>query len=55
MRGLGQFIFYVFFFFFFDDKISQAQKSTNKNKKYVWKTSKRKRVTYSLFAFYAFT
>ena len=49
------FLFFIFFFFFFDDKISQAQKSTNKNKKYVWKTSKRKRVTYSLFAFYAFT
>ena len=51
------FYFYLFIYFFFDDddKISQAQKSTIKNKKYVWKTSKRKRVTYSLFAFDAFT
>ena len=57
IRTVLKFFFFYFylFFFFFDDKISQAQKSTIKNKKYVWKTSKRKRVAYSLFAFDAFT
>ena len=57
IRTVLKFFFFYFylFIFFFDDKISQAQKSTIKNKKYVWKTSKRKRVPYSLFAFDAFT
>ena len=57
IRTVLKFFFFYFylFIFFFDDKISQAQKSTIKNKKYVWKTSKRKRVAYSLFAFDAFT
>ena len=57
IRTVLKFFFFYFYLFiyFFDDKISQAQKSTIKNKKYVWKTSKRKRVAYSLFAFDAFT
>ena len=57
IRTVLKFFFFYFYLFiyFFDDKISQAKKSTIKNKKYVWKTSKRKRVAYSLFAFDAFT
>ena len=48
--------FFIFYFIRFDKhKKAQVRLQRTKVKKYVWKTSKRKRVTYSLFAFYAFT
>ena len=54
------FLFFIFFFIFFmirfhKHKKAQIRLQRTKIKKFVWKTFKRKKVTYSLFAFYAFT